>query len=365
MINILHIVPALDSGGVENLLLNYYNHIDRDKFKFDFIVYGKEKGTLESAFEKLGSKIYHIPSRHESFIMSCRQMKEIIRCNNYDIVHAHQNRMSFIPLYYAKKYGVHKRIAHSHMAFEPEGMIKKLERKLFSVLIKHYATDWFACGADAAKWLYGNTNTTNNKVYIMKNAICIEKYAFNTDVRNQKRKELGVEDKFVIGHVGRFSYQKNHEYLLNIFNEVYRKNKNAILILVGSGELENSIKEKVKKLGLEDAVKFLGVCNNVNEILQAMDVFLLPSLYEGLPIVLIESQAAGLKSFAADTITSEIKYSSLLEYISLENPPQYWANEILKYSNSSYRKDTSSVLKEAGYDIKEEARKLELLYADC
>ncbi|WP_346893286.1 glycosyltransferase family 1 protein [Clostridium sp. UBA871] len=363
MIKVLHIVPALDGGGVENLLLNYYNNINRNIFKFDFIVFGQEKGALESTFEKLGSKIYHIPPRHVAFFSSLKQMKKIICSNRYDIVHTHQNRMSFIPLFFAEICGIQMRIAHSHMAYEPENLLKKIERKLCSWLIKCYATEWFACGIDATKWLYGKKAVTNVKGYIMNNAINIEKFIFNENTRRITRKELDIEGKFVIGNVGRLSYQKNHEFLIRIFNEIYKLNKNAILLLVGRGELENEVREQVENLGLQEVVKFLGVRNDVPQLLQAMDVFLLPSRYEGLGIVYIEAQATGLASFGSDKVVpKEAKITDLMHFIDLKESPKYWASEILKYDNGYERNDLSVEIVNRGYDIKREARKLELIY---
>lgn len=364
MIKILHIVPALDGGGVENLLLNYYLNMNRDKFKFDFIVYGEERGALESTFEELGSTIYHIPSRHEDLFKSLKQMKKIIYCNGYNIVHAHQNRTSFIPLFYAKRCGISTRIAHSHMAYEPENIIKKLQRKLFSLLIKYYANHWFACGIEAGKWLYGKKTVAKGKVNVMNNAIDLKNFIFNENIQKQKRKELGIEGKFVVGHVGRISYQKNHKFLIEIFNEIYKLNKDVVLLLAGRGELESEVKEQVENLGLTDVVKFLGVRNDVPELLQAMDVFLLPSRYEGLPVVLVEAQASGVICFASDTITKEIQVTNTLKYMSLTTDPSIWAKEIL-YSTQYKRENNFDIMQNSGYSIEKESKLLEVFYLNA
>lgn len=357
MIRVLHVVPALDGGGVENILLNYYTHMNRKSIRFDFIVFKQEKGALESTFEELGSKIYHIPSRREALFRSLKEMKEIIYYNKYDVVHAHQNEMAFIPLFYADKCNVRMRIAHSHRAYESENIVQKVERGIFSFLSKHYATDLFACGIDAGEWLYGEKVMRKNKVYIMNNAIDLSKFVFSEKSRKQKREELSITDKFVVGHVGRLSYTKNHDFIIKIFNEIYKLNRNAILLVVGRGELENEVQEQVNNLGLTKVVKFLGIRNDVPHLLQAMDVFLLPSRFEGLPVVLVETQAAGLKTIASDTITREVQVTNLITYKSLRESSSDWANEVLKYANGYERRNTFTELSLAGYDIVEEAKR--------
>lgn len=364
MIKVLHVVSSLGSGGVGHLLLNYYKNMDRNKIKFDFIVHTKERGILEPIFESYNSSIYHVPSKHESFFGNLKSIKEIIANGNYNVVHAHQGIMSFFPIYYAKKAGVKKRIAHSHEARTTTNISKKLIHNILKPFLKRYSNYWFACGIDAGKILWGEDALKNGQVYIMKNAIDIKRFKFCSDVREKKRKELGIEKEFVIGNVGRFEYPKNHEYLIKIFNEVYKKYKNAVLLLIGDGQLEGVVKKQVENYGLTDAVKFLGVRNDVNELLQAMDIFLLPSRWEGLPVVLVEAQAAGLKSLVSDTVTMEVKCTNLLEYISLEKSPQYWANEILKYKNGYERISRIGQLSEAGYNIQDEVKKMEKFYCE-
>ena len=363
MIRVLHIVSALDSGGVENLLLNYYTHMNKDNFIFDFVVHGEKIGALEPVFNGMNSRIFHIPSKHESFIKNLNSMKRIIYNGNYDVVHVHQGIISVFPIYFAKKKGISIRITHNHLAFKPENFIEKLINRLLLIPLKRYSTNWFACGIDAGISLWGCKAVKEGKVHIMKNAIDIDKFAFNPQIRDEMRRKLNLEKKFVIGNVARLSYQKNHEFIIRVFNEIYKANKNAVLLLVGRGELENEVKEQVQNLGLTEVVKFLGVRNDVPELLQAMDIFLLPSRYEGLPVVLVESQAAGLKSFAADTITTEVKCTDLLEYISLKESPKYWANEILKYKDGYVRKNTFEKIKDGGYDIKKEVLTLEKIYS--
>lgn len=364
LIRVLHIVPALDGGGVENLLLNYYSHMNKDKFVFDFIVHGKNVGALESVFEKMGSKIYHIPPKHESFLQNLKAMQRIINDGNYDVVHAHQGAIGTFPMYFAKKAGVRCRITHSHVAFMRESLLRKIINKFLLIFLKKYATDWFACGTDAGRFLWGDNAVNNGKVHVMNNAIEIDKFTFNPLIREEMRHQLDVDGKFVIGNVGRLSYQKNHEFLIRVFNEIYKLEKNGVLLLVGRGELEDDVRQQVEELGLTEAVKFLGIRNDVPSLLQAMDVFLLPSRYEGLPVVLVEAQAAGLVSVVADTITKEVKVTDKVIYISLEESYLGWANEVLMFTNGYERKDTFPQMQLGGYDILQEAKKMELFYAN-
>lgn len=363
MIRILHIVPELDGGGIENLLLNYYKHMNRDKFIFDFIVHGNRVGILESDFQKMNSKVFHIPTKHESIKSHINTMKKIIKNGNYDVIHAHQGTIGAIPMYYAKRAGIKIRITHNHMAYMEESITKKIVNLFLLPLLKKTSTHWFACSLDAGRFLWGNKAVEQGKVIIMKNAIDINKFAFNSIKRSKIRKELGIEGKFVIGCVGRLSYQKNHEFLINIFEEIYKKNKNSVLLLVGRGELEEEIKEQVKNLDLVEAVRFLGVRDDVADLLCAMDVFLLPTRYEGLGIVYIEAQASGIETFGSSIVVpNEAKVTELMHFIQLEKTYESWADEVLKYNNKNQRDNINEELKKAGYDIKIEAKKLELLY---
>src|SRR5450830_1193044 len=324
MIRVLHIVPALDGGGVETLLLNYYTHMDRNRFTFDFVVHGKNIGVLEPVFEGMGSTVFHIPTKREGVVKNLLAMNHVISNGHYDIVHAHQGAIGAFPMLFAKRAGVRSRITHSHVA-QPQGSIlHRLVDKALLPWLKIYSTDWFACGSDAGSNLWGAEEVQNGKVHIMKNAIDIDKFAFSREVRDRVRQELHMEGKFVIGCVGRLSYQKNHEFLIGIFRDIHEKDNDARLCLVGRGELEHDIREQVQKLGLNDAVQFLGVRNDVPQLLQAMDVFVLPSRYEGLPIAFIEAQAAGLACFGSDSgVPREAAVTDLMHFISLEESPEH------------------------------------------
>lgn len=366
MVRVLHIVPALDGGGVETLLLNYYTHMDRNRFTFDFIVHGKNIGVLEPVFESMGSKVFHIPTKREGIVSNLLAMKQVISSGNYDVVHAHQGAIGALPMYLAKKAGVRCRITHSHVAQPQGGILHQLVDKILLPWLKMYSTDWFACGLDAGSNLWGAAAVRDGKVHIMKNAIDVDKFTSNSGVRNTVRQELHMEGKFVVGCVGRLSYQKNHEFLIDIFRSIHEKNGDARLCLVGRGELENDIREQVRKLGLYDAVQFLGVRSDVPRLLQAMDVFVLPSRYEGLPIAFIEAQTAGLACFGSDSgIPREAAITDLMHFISLREPPEYWASQIINTGRGSTRRSTKDEISSKGYEIQIEAKKLEQYYEEC
>jgi len=366
MIRILHIVPALDGGGIENLLLNYYTHMDRSRFTFDFIVHGKNIGVLEPIFEGMGSMVFHIPTKREGIVKNLLAMKHIIDGGNYDIVHAHQGAIGAFPMFFAKRAGVKGRITHSHMAYMHESRLRGLVNRVLLPYLKMYSTDWFACSSDAGSSLWGAEAVQSGKVHTMNNAIDVDKFTFSSEVRNNVRKELHMEGKFVIGCVGRLSFEKNHEFLISIFCDIHEKDRDARLCLVGRGELENDIREQVQKLGLNDAILFLGVRNDVPQLLQAMDVFVLPSRYEGLGIAYIEAQAAGLVCFGSDLVVPrEAAVTDLMHYISLEESPEHWASEVMKLKTGSARRNTKDEISSKGYEIRVEAKKLEQYYERC
>jgi glycosyltransferase involved in cell wall biosynthesis len=362
MIRVLHVISSLQgSGGVQHLLLNYYRHMDSREVHFDFIVHDEKIEELEPVFISLGCKVYHVTQKQVSLRKHLFQLREIIKNGNYNVVHCHQQ--PFFALRYAKKYNVPVRIAHGHIAISNVPIITRISGIQLKILIKHYATHWFACSILAGKWLFGKRAVEKNKVRIINNAIELDKYIYNTETRKEVRKSMGIEDKIVIGHVGRFTEQKNHEFLINVFNEVYKTNDNAVLLLVGDGELLEKIKALVQRLHLTNAVRFLGLRNDVPDLLQAMDAFLLPSRFEGLPVVLVETQAAALFSLVSDSVTQEINVTDYIMNMSLADSPYKWAAEILRHTGYS-RINTRQVITAAGYDVEREAGLLNSFYID-
>lgn len=362
-IRILHVLATMDMGGIENFLMNIYRSIDRKKIQFDFIINNRgEEDIFEKEIKDLGGKVFKVPSivnkGHFAYI---KALRKIFRENNYQIVHSHYNAISGFILNEAKKCNIKNRIAHSHIApdkdFQYKGLAE-LYKSYSKSLINKNSTLKFACSKEAGKWLYGK-----EKFQVINNGITTTKYIFNEELRRLKRKELNIkEEEIIIGHIGRFNSQKNHEFIIKIFNELLKLNSNYKLILVGDGELRTEIEEQAKNLTLTERVLFLGIRKDVNELLQAFDLFLFPSLYEGLPVTMIEVQASGLKAFISDTISKEVDLNcDLIEWLSLNQSAKEWATYI--DNNKKYeRKNTFEKIKAARYDSNWNARKLEELY---
>lgn len=327
MIKILHTIPAMDGGGADRILFDYTIRM-LDEFQFDFIVHSEFEGILEKDLISKGCRVFHVPPLHKDKKEYKKRIEEIIKDGNYDIIHVAQGYRGVYFLHYAKKYRVKIRIAHSHMAYIPETFMEGIIRKVATLYVKYCATDLFACGNDAAKWMWGKNAFNNGKVYIMKNAIHAERFAFSSEKRDQIRKNYNVSNNFVIGNVARFSFQKNHEFLVNIFAEIKKQKGDAILMLIGRGELEDAVKQQVEELGLSDSVLFMGVRNDVPDLLNAMDVFVLPSRFEGLPVTLVEVQANGLPAVISENVTKEMTISEEFSFLPLSLPASDWANII-------------------------------------
>ena len=322
MIKVLHTLPALDGGGAEKIVYDYCIRM-MDEYQFDFVVHTDYKGILEEDLEKRGCKIFHVPPLRKDRVEYKKRINEIIKSENYDIIHVSQGYRGAYFCWIAKKYNIPVRIAHSHMAFIPESFVEKLKRVIATAIVKICATDLFACGIDAGRWMWGK-----RKTFIMTNAIDSDSFKFNIELRKSIRKDLNIEDKLVIGNVARFSYQKNHEFLIDIAKEVVSRRKDVIFLLIGRGELEEMIREKVVKAGLDSHFVFMGVRKDVPKLLNAMDVFILPSRFEGLPVTLVEAQANGLYVLASDRITKEIKYAQNMKYISIDDGCDKWVEWI-------------------------------------
>ncbi len=354
-------LSSLGGGGVQKMLYNYYTHMNRDIIQFDFIVHGEKVGMFEEKFREMGSKIYHVKPKKEGLFQNLCQLRKIIYSKpKYDVVHCHQNLISFIPLYFAKKAGINVRIAHSHTTFSANELGGRIKDSVFRFLLINNANKFVACGVDAAKCLYGKKISINGEVSIIHNAVDESLYRYNPLIREEVRRELYLEDKYVIGHVGRFSEEKNHKFILQIFEEVYHLNKNAVLLLIGDGELEHKIKQLACSLEANNNILFLGLRNDVARLYQAMDVFLLPSHHEGFPVALVEAQVAGLKCFVSTTVPQETNIAALVEYIDLKDGPKVWADKILNSKTSLNRGEKTLDNKE--YNIVQVTDRLTKLY---
>ena len=361
-IRVAQIIGKWLGGGVESVVMNYYRNIDRNKVQFDFICDEDSKYIPKEEIEKLGGKIILIPPYQKPFKYH-KELKRVLKEGKYKIVHSHISTMSFFSLWAAKSAKAPIRIAHAHSTTNKQEKKKNLMKQVLRPFSKVFANRYFCCSELAGSWLFGNKTYNQGKVYLLNNAIDVDKFKYDEKIRKSKRKELKIKDKdLVIGHIGRFVQQKNHSFLIDIFNEVHKQNKNTILLLAGEGPLKEEIENKVKELGLEKNVMFLGQRNDANELYQAMDIFLLPSLYEGLPVVGVEAQAAGLPCFFSTDMTKETKVLQTTKFIPLTHTSQYWGKEILKQLNSSTRGDTEKEITKNDFNIKVEATKLEQQY---
>lgn len=361
-IRIAQIIGKWLGGGVEAVVMNYYRHLDHSKVQFDFICDDDSTNIPYDEIEKLGGKVILIPPYQKVFKYQ-KELRRVLRDGKYKIVHSHINTLSVFPLYAAKKVGVPVRIAHSHSTINKKEWKKNLLKQVLRPFSKKYATNYMCCSELAGRWLFGDKAYDEGKVYLLNNAIDLDKFKYDKKIRDKKRKELGIkEDTIVIGHIGRFVAQKNHTFLIDIFNQFHKKEKNSILLLAGQGPLQEEIKNKVRELGLDDSVGFLGQRNDANELYQAFDVFLLPSLYEGLPVVGVEAQASGLLCFFSDDMTKETKVLDSTVFMSLSNTSEEWTGEILTNLKDYKRINTKNEVSDNGFDIEIEARKLEKYY---
>jgi len=361
-LRVLQVFSEMNRGGAETMIMNLYRHIDKTKIQFDFVVHTKEKCEFDEEIENHGGIIYRVPryigKNHFEYIDSWKNF--FINHQDYKIIHGHIRSTASLYLKVAKKLGLIT-IAHSHNTSSGNG-ISSIVKNILQYPIRYTADYFLACSEASGKWLFGNRIILNRNFKLLLNAIEIDNFLFNNDLRNTIRKEFGVEDKYVIGHVGRFHPQKNHDFLINIFKIVHNKFTNSVLLLIGDGDLKESIQTKVKKENLENSVIFTGLRSDVPDILNGMDIFLMPSLFEGLPVTLIEAQANGMNCIVSDSITSEVKITDQVEFISLKNSTEYWSEIILKYMGKNERKNMSNQIVKAGYDIKANAKWLEGFY---
>ena len=312
--------------------------------------------------EKLGGKVILIPPYQKIFKYH-KELKRVLKEGKYKIVHSHINTLSVFSLFAAKCAGVPIRIAHSHSTTNKKEKKKNLLKQILRPFSKLFATDYMCCSELSGRWLFGNKEYDKGNVYLLNNAIDLEKFKFDENIRREKRKELKIDDDtLVIGHIGRFVEQKNHRFLIDIFNEVHKQNNNSLLLLAGQGPLMEETKEKVKNLGLSDFVQFLGQRNDVAELYQAFDVFCLPSLYEGLPVVGIEAQASGLLCLFSDDMTKETKVLESTKFISLNKNSEYWANVIINDKKGYRRSYNKNQISNSGFNIKMEIKKLSEVY---
>jgi glycosyltransferase involved in cell wall biosynthesis len=349
---------GLFSDGISSCLIEYIAAMNKTDMDIRILATNKVGDDIIHKFEMCGCKVISIPNRKENIINYFFKLCRYIAKEKIDIVHVHgSSAIMSVELLAAKIAGCKVRIAHSHNTTCEN---KKADRLLRPVFNKTY-TEAFACGQDAGKWMFGKRKFT-----IIPNGRNIEKYKYDFAKRVKYRKKLKISNEaLVVGHVGRFNTQKNHEYLIKIFSKIYKENQNSKLVLVGTGTTLNDVKKEVEELGLENSVIFTGALDNVSDYLSAFDVMLLPSLYEGLPLVVVEWQIAGLPCIVSDTVTKECAVTSLVKYESIMEQPVVWAEDVKKLVLRDREECKSKVwaeIRNAGYDIAEGAEKLRNKY---
>ena len=347
----------LNYGGTEAYMMNYYRHFDHSRLQIDFAVHGFERGVYEDEIEALGGRVFYVPVKSQDYSGNKRALREIFRSGAYQAVHSHMDAMNAVVLKQAMECGVPVRISHSHNTqHQTQNRLKLLLNDFEKKRIPRYATDLFACSDAAGKWLYGDASFT-----VLHNAIDAQQYRFDPELRKRMRSSLGLEGLFVVGHVGRFHFQKNHALLLEIFHCLHQAHPQSVLLLVGDGTLRPELEAKIEELGIKDNVVLAGNRADVSALLQAMDVFLFPSLFEGLGIALLEAQCAGLPCIASDAVPAEANITETVQYFALEQQPSVWAEAVWKAKNIM-RTDHCETIKAMGYDIGEQALKLQEFY---
>lgn len=366
-VKVLNITRVFRAAGIESFIMNMYRNIDRNKVEFDFLVMRDESSCYDKEINELGGNKYSIDvGSHSTFIsiiLESIELYNFLKKNPYEIVHIHYTTpLRALYLLAAKFAGVKVRIYHSHSAeVSGKSQIKLRAYDFFKKKITKWGTHWFACSETAANWMFEKTLVLEGKVKILYNGIDTNRFKFNKKSRDIYRKKLNVENDYVLMHTGRFLDQKNHAFLIDIFNIVKKRETNSKLLLLGTGQLFDAIKEKVYKLGLEDDVLFLGVQENVEDYLSASDCFIMPSLYEGLPVAAVEAECNGLPCFLSDRITNEVKLNSNVTFLSLNDNPKIWANQILEKRGISHS-DSQKQIISAGYDVVDGAKNLEDIY---
>lgn len=383
---VLHVVGRLDVGGAESRIMDLYRNIDRGKIQFHFMQHTADRCAFEEEVESLGGKVYHVPRFNIKNYFSYKKAWEDFFRNHKEIkvVHGHMTSTAAIYLPVAKKAGVEITIAHARSAGVDPGLKGYITRFLRRNLYKK--CDYrFTCSRLAAEAVFGNQKQEERKALFIPNAIEADKFRYDEKVRKELRYDLGIEDKFIIGHVGRFSAMKNHQYMLHILKECIKIEKEkkfpeTILLFLGDGELKEKIMEQAVSMGISQRVFFLGNRRNINRYYQVMDYFLLPSFYEGLPGTAVEAQASGLAGILSDTITKEAIVTDLIQSRSIKEDPVLWAKEIMKKSEEMVLDDFSQnssvmdnnireqrqkyvgVVTQASFDIKEQADRIQNFY---
>lgn len=361
-IRVAVVAGGLTVGGVESVIYNYVSHMNREDYEWFYISYDTPDRETKDRFEELGFHVFAVAKKKEHFFRSCREVYDILKKNHIGIVHSHMTLMCFITNILGYAAGAKVLISHSHLAPHVQG-IKKYVYDCFKVLSRWTATDYFACGEEAGIYLFGKKNMSNGNVTVLNNALDYQKFSFSAILRSEIRREWRAENKVVIGHVGRFTEQKNHTFLIEIFAEYKRRNPDSLLVLAGDGPLLPKIQAYVQKLGIEKDVLFTGAIGDTARCYMGMDVFLFPSLYEGLSVAALEAQTSGLPIVASDRVAKETALTKEgMLFLPLEAGAEKWADAIEACQKKRISQGIFENLKKRNLDIDSEAEKLDMHY---
>lgn len=360
-VRVLQIPGKMDRGGVSSVLMNYYRHIDSQKVQFDFAVNKDCTFPQEKELREGGCQIWRVSSLKHIF-RYMHGIYKIIKSEDYDIVHAHMNSLNVFPLCAAALAGAKVRISHSHSTDSRGEPIRNLAKRILRIFSTVFPTHFAACSVNAAEWLYGKRYCKKHEVTIIRNGIEWERFCFQKSIREHIRKELHLENKFVIGNVGRFVFQKNHNLLLDIFAEYHRQHTDALLLLVGEGELQEEIRRKAEHLGIAKDVIFTGAIEDTSALYQAMDIFILPSRYEGFPVTAVEAQANGLWCILSEAVPEDALLTEHTVRVKDYQDITGWTEAIERHRNTGRCQSKADTCAREKYDIQRCVEELEYLY---
>ena len=352
MKRVLCILSNMNSGGAETFLMKVYRNLDRSKYQMDFCLNVESECFYNEEIRNLGGKIFYVPPKSKNIHKFAKELKQLVRREGYDFVlRITSNAAGFLDLKLAKQAGAKVCIARSSNSSDGTSAVVKAIHRLSQLIFSRYVDVKLAPSMLAAEYTFGKKSVKNGEVSLLNNAVDLDIFKFYPEERDNIREELGIHNKLVVGHVGRFSEQKNHLFLIDIFSEIKKQNENVVLLLVGgNGDQEEQVRKKISDFALDDSVIFTGIRSDIPQLMSAMDVFILPSFYEGMPNVVIEAQSTGLPCIISDTITQEAQLTELVEFLSLKDNTKVWAKNALEMANRP-RMITKQIFVDKGYDI--------------
>lgn len=361
MFRVLHVMGCADAGGISTVVLNYYRFIDRTKIHFDIALTVDTVGQNAQALMDLGAEVFFVPLKSTGLGSFRKALTKLLQQGKYDAIHVHESETCYVALSVAKKMGIPCRIAHAHTSSPCRDLKNQLRRLSGCVLNYYYATTVIGCGQLAGERVFGKRNMTQPKAIVLPNAIDTVRFAYNERIRREVREELAVEDRYVIGMVGRLSEEKNIPYALELMSRVLKKVPNAVLVIAGNGPDESKIKTRIRELQLENNVIMLGRRGDVARLYQAFDLFIMPSFSEGYPLAAVEALASGLPVLLSSDITRELDFASGVQYLPLTNR-NWWLSDVVYWQKGGDRTARQYEVAEHGLDIHDTVKLLEQVY---